>query len=162
MAITLDEFNKLPVTIKGFSVSVVLLTPFWYLDLYLFKRGFVSHDYVQLIPSIAAFCLSIAWCTAVLICMIGIVSWQKLLGKHVTADSKTITFNLLSVSAIMSLLYSVSTLSLYTYFSYRLGQKSFIYFVKWAFISLACFFFSMLVFIWLINFIDKKYLRKSK
>jgi hypothetical protein len=60
MDLTVKGFNELHISIRGLLISLILIMPFWYLDLYLFKKDFF-YTYFQQIPIIISFCLSIIW-----------------------------------------------------------------------------------------------------
>lgn len=57
----LEEFKKLHVSLKTIVLAIIVLLPFWYIDLYIFKKGFVSKDYFQPIPIIITFCFCTTW-----------------------------------------------------------------------------------------------------
>ena len=130
MSETLDAFNKLHVTIRSFVIAVILLTPFWYFDLYLFKKGFVSHDYIQLIPSIAAFCLSLVWIAASAIsCFFSVMASSE--GKGFQDDNGVTIFSVLTVS------FSVLHLGTYTYFAH-LWKWEFYKFLNYTYLIVIC------------------------
>ncbi len=54
----LEDFNKLNPSVKSVVIGIVLIIPFWYFDIYLFKKKFF-YDAPIFIPIVASFCLSV-------------------------------------------------------------------------------------------------------
>lgn len=60
MEVSPKGFNELHITLRGLLTGIILVCPFWYLDLYLFKLDYFESQYIQ-IPVIASFCLTVVW-----------------------------------------------------------------------------------------------------
>src|ERR1017187_546314 len=54
----LQDFSKLHVDIKGFVFSVLLISPLWYISIYLFHRSFFNSSPIYL-PIVFAYCFTI-------------------------------------------------------------------------------------------------------
>jgi len=52
-----EELSKLPIQLRSFLISLILIIPFWYLAIVLFKPNFITKYQVH-IPIILSFCLS--------------------------------------------------------------------------------------------------------
>lgn len=55
-----DQLFKLDITTKSVILNILLLMPFWYIDLYLFKKEFFLSAPVYL-PIVFSFCLTVAY-----------------------------------------------------------------------------------------------------
>lgn len=141
MGTILEDFNKLHVTLRSFVISVVLLTPFWYFDLYLFKKEFVSHDYIECIPVVSAFCLSLIWIAAN-----ALSGWFFVIVMQGNNDSANETNVMFSV---VTTVFSVLHLSLYTYIGY-LCKLSFFWFLNYTYILVL-----IRVLVWFVFFVRK-------
>lgn len=53
----IKEINELPFSLKSFIISLVLIMPFWYLSIFIFKKDLIVLNGIQ-IPIILSFCLS--------------------------------------------------------------------------------------------------------
>ena len=136
MGNVLEDFNKLHITVRSFVIAVILLTPFWYFDLFLFKRDFVSHDYIQVMPIVVAFCLSLVWIAANAIsCLFFMLFLSE--GKLDEKDD-------IIAYSVITVIISVLHLGGYTYFAH-LWQWTFYKFLNWTYL-----FVIIRLFIWLI------------
>lgn len=64
----LGDFSKQHIDVKAFIFGTILITPFWYISIYLFHPIFFKHSEIYL-PIIFSFCLTL--CSAI----INIISW---------------------------------------------------------------------------------------
>lgn len=56
----IKDINDLHLSVKSITIGLVLLMPFWYLNIYLLAPWYVEKAPIQL-PIIIAFCLSVGW-----------------------------------------------------------------------------------------------------
>ena len=118
------EFNDMHISYKLGTIAIVIIMPFWYLDLFLFCRSISLDKNIQ-ISIVVSFCLSVCWLT--------INGFSTLVFAGIyeeEGDEKPKDFN--ERVAMVSIVSSIFYISIFTAINFILKFK-FHTFVYWAF-----------------------------
>lgn len=145
----LKDLNEFHISLKSFIISIVFIMPFWYVDLFLFKRDFFTTSPFY-VPIAFSFCLSVIWFIFHAFNSSVMIYINELIMKR----NKKQEFAFLSVLAS---LFSICWLSLLTFIFY-LTKLSFLSLILWG-ISITV--FRALLWYMTMSFCSKIYLPKQ-
>jgi hypothetical protein len=96
----IDDFSKLPITLKSIVASVCICMPFWFISIYLFNKSlFNTNDYPLLLSF--CFCFSLTWYFINIIFAAAAIGFMEKIKDEEEVDGDVIFI----VSGIISIIY---------------------------------------------------------